>query len=184
MRVIWAAILAVGLMACASADAQQQAGATPAPAAAPCSTPEFRQLDFWLGTWDARWDEGGGIPAGTGTNIITRAYGDCVIQEAFDGGPATGGLIGHSVSTYHAPVSKWRQTWVDNQGGYFALDGGPEGSDFILISRNLADNTPRSRMVFTDITRGSFTWRWQSSADLGATWTDSWVIYYTRRPGT
>jgi hypothetical protein len=25
------------------------------------------------------------------------------------------------------------------------------------------------------------TWRWQSSADGGATWSDSWVIFYTRQ---
>lgn len=175
MKSFWVAFAAVGLMACASADAQQQ------DAPPPCSSAEFHQLDFWLGTWDARWEEGGGTPAGSGTNVITREYGGCVIQEAFDGGPATGGLIGHSVSTYHAPVGKWRQTWVDNQGGYFALVGGPEGDRFVLVSSRLRDNAAVQRMVFEDIAANSFTWRWQSTTDAGATWADSWVIHYTRR---
>jgi hypothetical protein len=113
-----------------------------------------------------------------------REYGGCVIQEAFDGGPATGGLIGHSVSTYHAPLQRWRQTWVDNQGGYFALVGGPEGDDFILVSSRVSNGQPAQRMVFEDITPGAFTWRWQRTPDAGATWADQWVIHYTRRaPG-
>lgn len=171
-----AAVLALG--GCASATAQTSA------APPPCSSPEFRQMDFWLGTWDARWEASTGTPAGQGVNVITREYGGCVIQEAFDGGPATGGLIGHSVSTYHAPLQRWRQTWVDNQGGYFALVGGPEGDDFVLVSSSVSNGQPVQRMVFEDITPGAFTWRWQRTPDAGATWVDQWVIHYTRRaPG-
>jgi hypothetical protein len=172
MRTLLTAIFAGALVAGASAHAQQ---------AAPCSAPEFRQMDFWVGVWDARWEAGAGTPAGRGVNTITREYGSCVIQEQFDGGPSTGGLIGHSVSTYHAPAHVWRQTWVDNQGGYFALAGGPVGDDFILTSYRMNTSTPAQRMVFADIRENSFTWRWQSTPDAGATWTDSWVIHYTRR---
>ncbi len=177
MRMVVAALAMVGLMACASADAQQQQAASPPP----CSSAEFRQMDFWLGTWDVSWEASTGQPAGSGTNTITREYGGCVIQEAFDGGVSTGGLIGHSVSTYHAPAGKWRQTWVDNQGGYFALAGGPDGDKFILIANSLSTNQPRNRMVFEDITDNALTWRWQITQDNGATWTDSWVIHYARR---
>jgi hypothetical protein len=175
MRTILIALSALALAGCATAPASAQ---TPPP---PCSAPEFRQLDFWVGEWDVRWEAVQGIPAGQGTNTITRAFGNCVIQEAFDGGASTGNLIGHSVSTYHAPMQRWRQTWVDNQGGYFALVGGREGDDFILVSSRVADNTPLQRMVFTDITPQSLTWRWQSTPDAGQTWSDRWVIHYTRR---
>ncbi|WP_135212533.1 hypothetical protein [Vitreimonas flagellata] len=174
MRTILAALAVLACVGCASAQAQPAA-------ASPCSMPEFRQMDFWVGVWDVRWEAASGMPAGQGVNTITRAYGDCVIQEAFDGGPATGGLIGHSVSTYHAPLQHWRQTWVDNQGGYFALVGGPEGDDFVLVSSRVSDNTPVQRMVFTEITPNSLTWRWQRTPDGGATWADQWVIHYTRR---
>jgi hypothetical protein len=174
MKFVWAMVLAVVTMACASADAQQSAQAPP------CSGPEFRQMDFWLGDWDARYSNDPSTPA-DGRNVITREYGGCVIQEAFDGGPAAQGLIGHSVSTYHAPVQKWRQTWVDNQGGYFALVGGPMGDDFALENTRLSDSAPYMRMLFEDITPSSFTWRWQQSTDAGATWADQWVIYYSRR---
>lgn len=172
MRTILLAAITLGLSALSAAHAQQ------APQTPPCSAPEFRQMDFWLGTWDAHY--AAGQPPG-GVNVITRAYGDCVIQEDFDGGPQAQGLIGHSVSTYHAPTQQWRQTWVDNQGGYFALTGGPVGDDFILTNTRITENAPYQRMVFEDIAADRFTWRWQSSADAGASWTDQWVIYYVRR---
>ncbi|MFN0184787.1 MAG: hypothetical protein ACKVQR_13315 [Aquabacterium sp.] len=157
--------------------------ATQAPVTAPpaaCSGPAFRQLDFWLGHWSVRWDASPGLPAGSGTNTVTSAYGGCVVQEAFNGGASTGGLVGHSVSVYHAPVQRWRQTWVDNQGGYFALVGGPEGDRFVLVSSRLKEGTPAQRMVFEAITERSLTWRWQVTPDAGATWSDRWVIYYSR----
>jgi len=180
MKMIAAAFASLTLAACASAQAQQQTAAPPPP---PCSTPEFRQMDFWLGDWDAHYTEDTSQPAG-GRNIITREYDGCVIQEAFNGGPQAQGLIGHSVSTYHAPTRQWRQTWVDNQGGYFALTGGPVGDDFILNNTRITENAPYQRMVFEDITQQSFTWRWQGSTDAGQTWTDQWVIHYVRRaPG-
>ncbi|MBI3440087.1 MAG: hypothetical protein HY054_15790 [Proteobacteria bacterium] len=151
------------------------------PSAPTCVGSEFRQLDFWLGDWDVRWDAWPSQPMGHGTNHVTRDFDDCVIHEHFSGGPSTGNLRGESWSLYHAPSQWWRQTWVDNQGGYFALTGGMSGDRFVLVSNSLGDNAPRQRMVFEDITTNSFTWRWQRTADGGATWSDSWVIYYSRR---
>jgi hypothetical protein len=144
----------------------------------PCTAPEFRQMDFWLGVWDAYYSADATEPGGR--NTVTRAFDGCVIQEDFDGGAQASGLVGRSVSTYHTQTQLWRQTWVDNQGGYFALTGGPAGEDFILSTTRIRENAPHQRMVFEDITPDSFTWRWQSSADGGVSWTDRWVIWYRR----
>ncbi|MGE3930969.1 MAG: hypothetical protein AB7G05_12465 [Hyphomonadaceae bacterium] len=161
--------LAFVVLGSGGASAQQQ---TQQPAQTPsCGGPEYRQLDFWVGTWD------GVYAGGTAVNEITRQFDDCVIQEDFNGG----GLIGRSVSMYHAPAGQWRQTWVDNQGGFYTLAGGPVGDDFILHLVRVSDTAPQQRMVFEDITPNAFTWRWQSSTDNGATWTDQWLINYTRR---
>ncbi len=151
-----------------------------APPPPPCGGAEFHQLDFWLGDWDVRWDATPAQPAGRGTNRVTRDLGDCVIHEHFNGA----GLIGESWSLYHAPSRRWRQTWVDNQGGYFALSGGRENDKFVLVSRGVDDNQPRQRMVFENITPQNFTWRWQRTTDGGTTWSDAWVIFYTRRSAT
>ena len=143
---------------------------------APAMPSEASQFDFWLGDWDVNWADG--LSA---TNHIRKVLGDRVVQEDFDG-ERDAQLHGLSVSVCGMD-GRWRQTWVDNQGGYFALIGGPEGDDFVLTSYRVSDNTPAQRMVFTDIGAHSLTWRWQRTTDSGATWSDSWVIYYTRRPG-
>jgi hypothetical protein len=152
--------------------------------AAPCSTPEYRQLDFWVGDWDLKWDAiEGSVPAGAGKNIITKSeFGTCVIQENFSS-PAFGGVKGMSVSTYFAPAAKWRQTWVDNGGGYFALVGGPvEGKSysFELVNSRLSETEPHLRMIWEDVTEDSLTWRWQNRASETDNWKDGWVIKYTR----
>jgi len=152
-----------------------------APSAPPaCATQEFRQLDFWLGDWNAKWDASPGTPAGIGSNHITRSYEGCVIEEHFDGNPGAH-LKGHSVSMYFAPTKDWRQTWVDNEGGYIDLKGGPgKNGDFVLTTLPRPNSKAASRMVFTDIKPDSFTWRWQKTTD-GSKWSDSWVIYYKRK---
>lgn len=167
--------LIVFLLVCASLQGSPAFAQQPA-----CAGPEFHQLDFWLGRWDVQWDASPGQPAGRGTNLITRDLDECVIHEHFNGGSSTGNLLGESWSIYHAPVQRWRQTWVDNQGGYFALVGGPQEDKFVLVSNSLSDNAPRQRMVFEDITPSALTWRWQRTEDKGVTWTDAWVIHYTK----
>jgi hypothetical protein len=145
--------------------------------ASPCAGAEFKQMDFWLGDWDVHWDAMPGAPAGEGSNQITRTYGGCVTEEHFQGGP----LKGHSVSTYFVGTKNWRQTWVDNQGGYIDLEGGPDtAGNFVLTTVARPGSTRANRMVFTDIKRNSLVWRWQATQD-GKTWADSWVITYTRK---
>ena len=85
-----------------------------AQAGPPCQSPEADGLDFWVGTWDLEWDTPDG-PA-TGTNVITREHNGCVIQERF---AAETGFEGGSWSVL-TPAG-WRQTWVDNGGGYLVL---------------------------------------------------------------
>ncbi|MGD9967476.1 MAG: hypothetical protein AB7Q23_10110 [Hyphomonadaceae bacterium] len=164
------------LSACATTSVPSRAETL----ASSCADPRFREMDFWVGEWEVQWDATPSLPAGVGRNTVTRELGVCVIQERFEGGPATQGLVGHSVSTFHRQVGQWRQTWVDNKGGYFALVGGRQGDQFVLESTRISEQMPQVRMVFEDITDTSLTWRWQRSTDGGATWADEWVIYYSR----
>ena len=173
-------MVVIASLLAASANHAVSAVQTTAPESSECAAPEFRQMDFWVGRWTVRWDATPNSPAGEGTNTVTREYGGCVIQEAFDGGPVSDNLIGHSVSTYHKPLQRWRQTWVDNHGGYFAFVGGKEGDSFVLVSSRPADNTPVERMVFENIQTDSLTWRWQATRDGGASWVDQWVLHYQR----
>ena len=130
-------------------------------------------LDFWLGTWTATWDGGGG------TNTITRELADAVVVERFEAAPPEP-LSGRSVSVYDPATDRWRQTWVDSNGSYwhFVGTGTNEGTIFATPERVDRDQTYK-RMVFSDVTADAFHWRWESSAD-GATWVERWAIEYRR----
>ena len=49
--------------------------------AAACTTPEYRQFDFWVGDWDVFGPAG----ARTGTNRVDRLLNGCVLQEHWVG---------------------------------------------------------------------------------------------------
>ncbi|MDX1421094.1 MAG: hypothetical protein R3181_14100, partial [Rubricoccaceae bacterium] len=95
------------------------------------------------------------------------------------------GVRGESVSVYRARAGEWRQTWVDNRGGYLLFTGGRR-DDGTVVLRTAPFTNPQgqeqvNRMLWTDVTADALTWRWQASTDGGATWEDRWTIRYTRR---
>lgn len=150
----------------------------------PCSTPEARQLDFWLGEWELTWpaEQMGGARGvlGRGRNSITRLFDDCVIEENFMTDDAS--YRGHSVSVYDVSAEVWRQTWVDSAGGYLWLTGGEVDGQMILSTEPVEKEAgvAVNRMVFADVETDSLEWVWQRSDDGGSTWTDLWNISYRR----
>jgi hypothetical protein len=151
----------------------------------PCSSPEARQFDFWLGEWDLNWpaEQTGGEAGekGTGTNRLGRLFGDCVIEENF--ATDDGRFEGRSLSVYDEAAGLWRQTWVDSSGGYLVFTGGLNNGEMELRTAAVERDgeTVVSRMVFTDITDDSLIWHWQGSRDGGETWNELWTISYKRR---
>src|SRR5215470_3060682 len=110
------------------------AGAAPS---ASCGAPEHRQLDFWVGDWDlvvrARsapgkddWGEA------KGTQHIEAILGGCAISETFAADGPQEPWAGRSYSSYQPAQKAWRQTWVDDGGGYLAFTGGVEGGTMAL----------------------------------------------------
>lgn len=160
------------------------AAAAPAAPAPPCSAAEARQFDFWLGEWNASWPAVGGNPAGTATNHVTQVLGGCAIEENFVGQGAQP-LVGRSLSVYSPSLGRWQQTWVDNQGSYLDFVGAfQEGTMTLSRSATAPDGRPLlQRMVFLNIQRDAFDWRWEASKDGGKTWTLQWPIRYVRRAG-
>jgi hypothetical protein len=146
----------------------------------PCSTPEASQLDFWIGEWKAEWKDSEGNVQ-TGSNTISKILGGCVVEENFSTGDNS--FIGKSYSVYNTTKNIWEQTWVDNQGSYMDFTGGMNGENMILSRRviNKLGKEIIQRMVFSEITKKSFTWNWESSNDDGKTWTLNWQIKYSRK---
>ena len=137
---------------------------------------ELRQFDFWLGEWDLTWGDGG-----RGTNVITAVLDQRVIQEQFDGRPATP-LQGLSVSTYNMQLGKWQQTWVDNSGSYLDFVGEFAAGKMILSREATLEGQPiLQRMVWYNIAEQSLDWNWERSTDGGETWQIMWHIHYQRK---
>ena len=146
----------------------------------PCSAPEASQFDFWVGSWELSWKDPDGTTK-TGSNVITKIFDGCVIEENFTSGDGT--FTGKSVSMYNPVKQIWQQTWVDNNGAYMDFTGGKDG-DNMYMQRKVINKTGKEinqKMTFTDIKENSFTWLWESSGDNGATWNQIWKINYTRK---
>jgi hypothetical protein len=84
------------------------------PSAAPCTSAESRQYDFWLGNWG--YTAQGAFP---GSNVITRDEQGCVIEENF----SQQVYRGRSVNVYDPVTAKWHQTYIDTEGNRMVLIG-------------------------------------------------------------
>ena len=170
--------LALGLLwfACAAGAQQNNAAAQPQP----CSEPQQKQLEFWVGEWDLTWPGNNPGETAHGSNTIRRILDGCIVEENFSGADAMH-LRGRSVSVFDA--GEWKQTWVDNEGGYLDFAGEFKDGQMILGREATRPDGSKSlqRMVFKNITRDEFDWSWEGSKDGGKTWSVVWLIHYKRK---
>jgi len=148
----------------------------------PCTIPEQKQFDFWVGEWDLAWPGAKAGETAHGANSIKRVLDGCVVQENFSGGDAMP-LRGTSVSTFDARAGRWKQTWVDNQGGYLDFVGEFKNGQMILQREGTRPDGTKvlQRMVWKNITPTELDWSWEASRDGGKTWQVNWPIHYKRR---
>jgi hypothetical protein len=135
------------------------------------------ELEFWLGSWTASW------AGGSGRNRLERILGGKVVHEQFEGASddGSGGLQGQSWSVYDPERNLWRQTWVDDQGGYLDFVGARVDGCFAFGREALERGEgARQRMVFRDVEADRFRWTWELSLDRGAAWEVRWSIHYRR----
>ena len=146
-----------------------------------CSIPEQKQFDFWVGEWDLTWPGQKDGEVGHGTNAITRIMDGCVVQENFSGGDSMH-LRGMSLSTFDAKSGRWKQTWIDNEGGYLDFVGEFKDGQMILQREAIRSGTKiLQRMVWKNITANQLDWSWESSKDNGKSWQVNWPIHYKRK---
>jgi hypothetical protein len=138
--------------------------------------PEARQFDFWLGEWEVTWGEGK-----RGSNRVQSVLDGKVILENFDGRPAMP-FQGMSVSVYNARLGQWQQTWVDNEGNYWAFTGEFKDGRMTLVTEGWKDGQKVwLRMMFYNLAADSLDWNWERSDDGGQTWAVLWRLHYARR---
>lgn len=143
---------------------------------------EIPSYDFWVGKWNLTWDDGEG-KTGNGTNNIVKILDGKVIQENFEALEGKfKGFKGMSMSVYSPQRKVWKQSWTDNQGGYFDFTGGVKDGNltFETTKREKDGVWSQQRMVFYNITDNSLTWDWEATTDSGKTWNLQWRINYQR----
>ena len=91
-------------------------------------------------------------------------------------------LRGMSVSIFDTRAGKWKQTWVDNEGGYLDFVGEFKDGQMILVRDAVRPDGTKviQRMVFKNITADELDWSWEASTDGGNTWQVNWPIHYKR----
>ncbi len=146
----------------------------------PCCGPEYRRFDFWLGDWVAYNLQDSNKLAGT--NRIVLLQDSCVVQENWVG--RGGQYTGTSYNWYDRQEGKWRQTWIDNQGGSLQLSGGMKGGEMILYSGEMKSRQGESyinRITWTPNPDGSVRQHWEISKDDGQSWETVFDGLYKRK---
>ena len=93
------------------------------------------------------------------------------------------GICADRAFPFSMPPRRWKQTWVDNEGGYLDFVGEFKNGQMILAREATRPDGTKSlqRMVFKNITHDEFDWSWEGSKDGGKTWTVLWPIHYQRK---
>jgi len=156
-----AAAALVLLLAAAAADAADK----------PCSAPEHRQFDFWIGEWRVTTPDG----KHAGDNRIEKILDGCALHENWRG--ASGGQ-GFSYNAYDEHRKVWHQTWVDKQGNLLLLEGALRTGQMVLEG---TQGGTLHRIAWEPRKDGTVRQLWESSADQGRTWKTEFDGLYRRK---
>ena len=169
-------VMALAVLGFTPSARAQSAPAQPIVKPGPCDGPEFRQFDFWVGSWDV-------YPTGkdklVAHSLIERLYGGCAIRENW---MPLGGGDGGSLSNYVAGDSGWRQTWLDSSGARVEFKGGWDGKAMVLTGMWAGVLGPGQdalvRMTYTRDAQGWVRQFGEASTDGGKTWAVNFDLTY------
>jgi len=102
-----------------------------------CSSPEYRQFDFFAGDWDGFDVDKPEVRVAH--NRVTWILDGCVLLEDYQG---TDGSHGESFTIYDASRRVWHQSWVTNRGVLLVIEGGPQREEMVLSG---TDRTPEGK---------------------------------------
>jgi hypothetical protein len=150
---------------------------------AACASPEYRQFDFWVGDWDVFDYSSGEKGAPAGTNLVTKEFAGCVIQEHWTGSQ---GGHGSSFNTYQPNEKKWHQVWVDDSGTFLNLIGEFKDGAMVLLGEHSGQQPGVSiteRITWSLVNNDPDQVRqfWQQSRDGGKTWNTAFDGLYVRK---
>ena len=149
----------------------------------PCSLPEFRQFDFWIGEWEAYGVNG----KKGGDSKISLILDSCIILEEWTSAGVQQGLryAGKSFNTWNRASRQWQQTRVDNTGNTTAFTKGKFENKRIVFSTDpfpfSKDTLAIRRLTFFDLGIDKVRQLGEISKDKGATWAVEYDLEYRRK---
>jgi hypothetical protein len=148
--------------------------------AAPCTGPEHRQFDFWVGDWDTY--EMTDTTKVVARNEVTLILDGCVLREVYR---QNDGLEGESYSLWDSTRGVWHQSWVTNRGALLQLDGRMEGKRMVMVAPEKLPDGKASRLRGIWWPEGeNVRSKAERSTDGGKTWTMVFdIVFRPHRPG-
>lgn len=149
----------------------------------PCSRPEYRQFDFWIGEWEAYGLNG----QKAGDSKISLILDSCIILEEWTSATINRGIryAGKSFNTYNASTKQWQQTWVDNAGGSTEyLKGKFENNKIVFTTDPFyfsKDTMALRRLTFYDLGKEKVRQHGEISKDNATTWITEYDLEYRRK---
>ena len=149
----------------------------------PCSGPQYREFDFWIGEWEAY------APTGKkgGDSKISLMLDSCTILEEWTSTGLQNGLryAGKSYNMYNAAQNRWQQYWVDNTGSITQYFNGhyEEGKMIVQTDNQKVNDTlwQIQKMTFFNLGPDKVRQFGETSSDNGKTWLTSFDLEYRRK---
>jgi hypothetical protein len=149
----------------------------------PCSGPQFRQFDFWIGEWDVFGKSG----QKAGDSKISLILDSCIILEEWISANIQQGLryAGKSFNTWNAASKEWQQTWVDNTGNTTAYTHGKFEDKKIIFNTDpfpfSKDTIAVRRLTFFNMGNDKVRQLGEITKDKGTTWVTEYDLEYRRK---
>jgi len=149
----------------------------------PCSSPVYRQFDFWIGEWEAFATNG----QKAGDSKISLILDSCIVLEEWTSATITQGIryAGKSFNTYNAATKQWQQTWVDNVGGSTEYLEGKGGNNTVVFKTGSfaysKDTMAIRRLSFYKLSDDKVRQHGEISKDNGSSWSTEYDLEYRRR---
>lgn len=149
----------------------------------PCSSPEYRKFDFWLGEWEAFAKNG----SKAGDSKISVILDSCIILEEWTSASLQNGLryAGKSFNTFNSGTRQWQQTWVDNTGTTISYSLGKSGDNKIVFKTapfNISkDSLAVRRLSFYKLSDDKVRQHGEISKDNESSWATEYDLEYRRK---
>ena len=149
----------------------------------PCSSPQFRQFDFWIGDWEAYGVNG----KKGGDSKISLILDSCIILEEWTSAGMQQGLryAGKSFNTWNRALQQWQQTWVDNTGNTTAYTNGKFENNNIIFTTDpfqfSKDTIAVRKLTFFNLGPDKVRQLGEISKDKGNTWVTEYDLEYRRK---